>query len=222
MKKKLLLGFFVILFCHVSAQKEELIELEEYYKNEIKIPIISFIDQPINGEIKVCLLNKLILEKQNERAKFYSKGDTLYNITTYGKIPEKSMKWRTWADETKTKRVEKEFQTRAYSLGFLNLDKNYYAFVLKVVGFEKTYIDLYLFDKSGKLMSLINLFEADYVKNGDPSKFANIIIQSSLTEDKIIKWQEDRFNVKTKRDYKLQFDGYFKIINQISEGKFKL
>lgn len=222
MKTAQVLSFFMILFCRISAQNIELIEIKKYYETKIEIPIVSFIDLPVSSEVNIHLLNKLILEIQDERAKFYSVNDSLYNVTTYGKIPEKSMKWRSWADDTKTKRIEKEFNTKAYSLGFLDLNKNYDVLVTKVIGFEKTYIDLYLFDKNGKLKSLINLFEAKYERNGDPSKFECVLIQSSITKDGIIKLKEDRFNVKTKRDYQLQSDGYFKVISQVSEGEFEL
>ena len=126
-----------------------------------------------------------------------------------------------WTNESHVKRIEKTFDTKAFSLGQISLDKNFHIWITKVVGFQKTYIDLYVFDKNGILNLWSICMKAEYESNGEPSKVADVHITSTLTEDGTIKWKEDRFSVKTTREYKLQPDGYFKVVKQESEGEYE-
>lgn len=221
MKKILGLNMLLMLYCLCSAQTEEFNQLKASYKKEIKLPVVaSEISNPVL--INKMLLNRLLFDKQKERAKFYTEDGKLVKVTTYGRIPEEPFKWDAWADKSQTKRIIKTFETKAYALGSITLDTNYHIWVTKVVGYETTYIDLYVFDNNGNLKSLVNLYEAEYELPGDPSNIASIYITSTITENGTIEWKEERYNVKTTRVYQLQPDGYFKIIKQTSEGEFEL
>jgi hypothetical protein len=202
------------------AQSDELSKLSDNYKKELKLPLLA---AEVNDRIVVnkTLLNSLLIDKQEMRAKFYSSNGKLVYVTTYGKIPQTPLKWETWTDESHTKRVEKSFDTKAYALGNIAFNKNYHVWITKIVGFQKTYIDMYVFEKNGKLKSLINLYEAEYESNGDTSKIANVYLKSTITGEGTIKWEENRFNVKTTREYKLQPDGYFKVTKQEIEGEYE-
>lgn len=222
MKKILVLNMLFAFCCLCIAQSEEFNKLANSYKEEIKLPIVV---TNINNKVLVDknLLNSLLFDKQEEKAKFYSSSGKLVNVTTYGRIPQEYFEFETWKKENgEVIWFNKSFDTKAYSLGYISLDKNYYVWVTKVVCFQITYIDLYVFDKNGKLKSLVNLYEAEYESSGEPSKIANVYITSAITEDGTIKWEENRFSVKTTREYKLQPDGYFKVMKQESEGEFEL
>ncbi len=216
--------FYIVLLIamgnYCEAQNNKLDDLLKSYNTTIESSV-SFNNLAPQDTIDKTLLNKVLFDMQTSRAKVYSKEGKLFNVTTYGKVEEEPFVWRTWSDETKTKRIEKKFFTTVYSLGQLVLDPNFKLIVTKIVGFEKTYIDLYVFNNDGMLTSLINLYEVDYKKNGDPLEVKTTYIQSNISNDGIIRWQEERFNVKTKREYQLQPDGYFKIIEQTSEGQFE-
>ena len=43
--------------------------------------------------IEKAVLNRLLLDKQEEKAKFYANNGKLVNVTSYGKIPQEPMKW---------------------------------------------------------------------------------------------------------------------------------
>lgn len=221
MKKFLVLNILFVLCCSCIAQSEEFNQLRDSYKKDIKLPVIaSELDTFVM--VDKGLFNDLLFDKQVEKAKFYTNNGKLVNVTTYGKIDEKPFQYETWEKvNNDVKWFNKSFDTKVYSLGHISIDKNFQVWINKVVGFQKTYIDLYVFDKNGKLKSLVNLYEAEYESNGEPSKVADVYITSTLTEDGTIIWKEDRFSVKTTREYKLQPDGYFKVVNQESEGEYE-
>ncbi|NJK96448.1 MAG: hypothetical protein HC905_17415 [Bacteroidales bacterium] len=193
-----------------------------YFEKNVSLPVSSVIDMEVNDTLSKALLNKVLFDQQKERAKFYTLDNRLFRATTYGKVPESLMTWNTWADEKSSKRITKVFETKAYTIGNIAFNKDYYALLVKIVGFEKTFIDLYLFGINGELKSFVSLYEVVYKFIGDPSETDQVHIYSSINSNGIITWNEERYNVKTKREYQLQPDGYFKIISQTSEGEFEL
>lgn len=211
----------LVLCCSCIAQSVELSQLAVNYRNEIKLPTVA---SELDNRVVVdkALLNGLLFGAPEEKAKFYASNGKLMNVTTYGAIVEKPFEYETWEKiNGEVKWFNKSFDTKAYALGHIALDKNYHVWVTEIIGFQKAYIDLYVFDKNGKLKSLVNLYEAEYESSGEPSKIANVYIMSTITENGTIEWKEDRFNVKTTREYQLQSDGYFKVIKQRSEGEFE-
>lgn len=215
------LGILIMFYCSCKGQSQEFNKFLIFFQREIKLPIELINNLETKDTISKILLNRILFDQQTERAKFYSTDDKLIKATAYGRVPEELFVWNTWEDETSDKRITKVFDTKVYAIGYIDFNQKYHALLTKVIGFEKTYIDLYLFDRIGKLKSFVSLYEIDYETSGDPSKIKQVLIQSSVNKEGIIMWQEDRFNVKTKREYRLQTDGYFKIINQSSEGEFE-
>jgi hypothetical protein len=220
MKHTLIIVTLFILYFTSFAQSEQHIKLAEKFKNGIKLPAIVSELKP-HIEIDKALLNSLLFDNQTNKAKFYAYNGNLFNVTTYGRIPLEPMKWRTWADESHTKRIERSFDTKTYALGQVPIDENFHVWITKIVGFQKTFIDLYVFNKTGELKSLINLYEVEYESSGEPSEIASVYISSTIAEDGTIFWEENRFSVKTVREYKLQPDGYFKVVKQESEGEYE-
>ena len=216
------LSIFVITFSSFcQAQSSEFKEVIKNYAKEITLPVSAIHTLPVRDTVDKALLNKVLFDQQAQRAKFYSIDDSLYKVTTYGKIREKPSRWGTWKDASRTERIKREFVAQAYAIGYIPLSESYHALVTKVVGAEVTYVDLYLFDQQGKLLSLVNLYEAEYENLGEVGNIAKVPMQSSITEDGIIQRHEERFSVVADRKYQLQSDGRFKVISQTIEGEYE-
>jgi hypothetical protein len=193
--------------------------LKQYKKLELPIEEVS--ELHTNQTIDPVVWNKLVFDNQAERAKFYGTNDTLYRLTTYGRIPEEPFDYRTWVDKERTKRSVKYFDIKAHAIGRINYPAGYIGLLNKVVGFEMTYYDLFVFDEEGNLLSGVNLSEQQYKKNGEPEAgIEATYLKSKITEEGNIIWHQERYNVTTVRIYKIMPDGYFKIIEEKSEGEF--
>ena len=108
-----------------------------------------------------ALLNGLLFGARKKKQVLSSNGK-LINVTTYGAIVEKPFEYETWEKiNGEVKWFNKSFDTKAYALGHINFRQNYHVWVTEIIGFQKAYIDLYVFDKNGKLKSLVNLYEAE-------------------------------------------------------------
>ena len=223
MKKTIV--FILVMISFVSCSKAQDVDFEEFlshYIRKIPLPIEDTYELAGKDTISSKLLNKFLFEKQKERAKFYSIDDTLYRLTTYSKVPERPFEYEIWKKENgKVVWYDTSFITRVYPIGQLHLSNNFHLLINKIVGYEYTYYDLYVFDKKGKLLSLVNLYEEEYHQPGNPGKGSNIYLTSSITKDGIIKWHQQRFGITTDREYKLREDGIFEIISQKQEGEFE-
>ena len=222
MKVVLIASYLYIVCSFCTAQPSDFKELVSLYRTELKLPIKSVHSLPVQDTVSKSLLNRVLFDQQPERAKFYSIKDSLYRVTTYGKISEGNFDYKTWKKEGEdVVWYKKTFVPKAYVLGYISINEEYYALITKVVGAEVTYCDLYLLDKQGTLRSLVNLYEAEYEGLGEPDKVSKVYMQSSITADGVINRHEERYNVTTDRKYQLQPDGYFKVINQNIEGEFE-
>ena len=218
MKKTFLFVFIITFGSFCQAQSSEFKEVIKHYAKEIKLPISAIHTLPIQDTVDRALLNKVLFDQQAQRAKFYSIDDSLYRVTTYGRIDEDSFDW---TDASGAVTIKRSLTPKAYAIGHIPLAKSYYALVTKVVGVEVTYFDLYLFDKQGKLLSLVNLYESEYENLGEVNNIAKVLMQSSITKDGIIQRHEERFSVIADRKYQLQPDGRFKVISQNIEGEYE-
>ncbi len=208
-------------FC-CEAQSDEFQNLVNQYYTKLALPIASVNTLAAQDTVDRSLLNKVLFDQQSGRAKFYSTNDSLYRATTYGKIDEGVFDYETWSKEDgKVKWHQQTFVPKAYAIGNIPLAAPYHALITKVVGAENTYIDLYLFNQQGTLLSLVNLYEAEYEKLGNTDDIAQVFMQSSISQDGVIQRHEDRFSVVTDRKYRLQPDGYFKVIDQRIEGEYE-
>ena len=217
--KNTLLSVFVITFSgFCQAQSPEFKEVIKHYIKEITLPVSVIHTLPVQDTVDRALLNKVLFDQQDQRAKFYSIDDSLYRVTTYGRIDEDSFDW---TDASGAVTIEKSLTPKAYAIGHVPLSESYHALVTKVVGVEVTYFDLYLFDKQGELLSLVNLYESEYENLGEVNNIAKVPMRSSISKDGIIQRHEERFSVIADRKYQLQSDGRFKVINQKIEGEYE-
>jgi hypothetical protein len=226
-QKLLVLVLFIFLagICQVQAQSEKQQIFLEVYKHypEVSLPIKNMLSLKNEDTIDAKLLNKLLFELQDGRAKHYV-NDTLYRITSYGKIREEPFTYmNSKVENEKWIDIEVSFPINVYPLGRIDFGNNHVGFITRVVGFMTDYIDIYLFETStGKLKSLINAFEAVHAHNGYPEEgYEAVYNTSSITEQKQIKWHQERYSVTTDRVFDVSPDGYFRVIYQKSEGEFE-
>lgn len=218
MKTLFIVTFLISVQFSLYSQSTEFKKLLNSYP-ELSLPINKVSNIQGKDTISAKLVNKILFPQQEERAKFYTLSDTLINVTTYGKIIEGPYSYKTV--EKKNGEVElkdKKFITKVYPLGKLPVSDKYHLLITKVITVRTTYIDLYVFNKKGKLLSLVNLYEADHDIDVTNLK---VTLTSKITKDGIIKWHQEKYGVTTDRKYKLMPDGYFRVIKQEQEGEFK-
>jgi hypothetical protein len=211
--------------CQAQTQSEKQQTFLEVYKHypELSLPIKDMLSLKREGTIDAKLLNKLLFDLQDARAKHYV-DDTLYKITSYGRINEEPFEYNTFKRVNGERiRYDTAFPINVYPLGKIDFSNGHVGLVTQVVGFMTDYIDIYLFEEStGKLKSLINAFEAAHVRHGYPEEgYEAIYNTSSITEEKQIKWHQERYSVTTDRVFDVSPDGYFRVIYQKSEGEFE-
>ena len=222
--QKFIVGISLLFAAVTSNLQAQDIKFSDFAKqyDKLGLPVEEVSKLQTNKIIDPVDWNKLVFDNQMERAKFYGTNDTLYSLTTYGRIPEEPFDYETWRKENgEVIWYDTSFEIKAYPIGRINYPEGYIGLLNKVVGYEMTYYDLFIFDQKGKLLSAVNLHERQYKNNGEPEgEIKAIYLKSSITKDGHIQWYEERYGVITDRVYKLMVDGYFKITSQKSEGEF--
>jgi hypothetical protein len=110
------------------------------------------------------------------------------------------------------------FYDRAYPIGRVELQKEYYSLVVKVFSLMSTYYDIHNFSKEGKLLSVVPLY---YFENERlmVEKERVIHVRSSITKEGNINWWEHYPGRTRERTYILNKDGFFEVITEKIEGK---
>ncbi len=220
------IGLLIVLILSVNvctAQSERQQVFQEVYRHypEASLPITDIPSLKTQDTINARLLNRLLFDLQDGRAQHYVR-DTLYKIPSYGRISERPFRYSDskqendeWID------FEVSFPINAYPLARIDFGEDHVGLITRVVGFMTDYADIYLFEKStGTLKSLINAFEAPLARHGHPeSGYEAIYNNTSIAEDKQIKWHQVRYGVTTDRTFDVSPDGYFRVIYQKSEGE---
>jgi len=222
--QKFIVGISLLLGAATSNVQAQDIKFSDFIKqyNEIELPVEDVSKLHTNKTIEAVAWNRLLFDNQAERAKFYGTNDTLYRLTTYGRIPEEPFDYETWRKENgEVIWYDVLFNIKAHPIGRIDYPGGYIGLLNKVVGFEMTYYDLFIFDKEGDLLSGVNLSEKKYKKNGEPEAgIEATYLKSKITDEGNIIWHQERYNVHTNRVYKLMPDGYFKIVEEKTEGEF--
>ena len=222
--QKFIVGISLLLGAVTSNLMAQNVGFSDFIKqyDKLEFPIEEVSDLNTDKTIDPVAWNKLVFDNQAQRARFYGTNDSLYRLTTYGRIPDKPFDYRTWLNKERTKRGIKYFDIKAHPVGSIDYPGGYIGLLNKVVSFEKTHYDLFIFDQKGKLLSGVNLHERQYKNNGEPAgETEAVYLKSSITKDGSVQWHEERFGVTTDRVYKLMPDGYFKIVEEKTEGEFE-
>ncbi|MDK2841828.1 MAG: hypothetical protein PWQ17_1333 [Anaerophaga sp.] len=113
------------------------------------------------------------------------------------------------------------FYPKISPIGQLDLNEDYISLIIKVVGFETTFYDLWNFSKDGKALSVICLFWGLRDDGPKSEEVTYTIVDSKITKEGLIKWHENADGLETFRTYKLNEDGYFEIIKEEREGEYE-
>ena len=211
-----------------EAGLKRYLTFKSYFKKEIKLPADFTKEIYGNREdtLPKTLYNQIIFsdqEKNNiqEYAKFYTlDGELIDRVNTYGILD-------TTPSNAGTYRHKENFQPKLYPLGYINLSEEYDAFVLKTSHIDLIFIDIFVFSKEGNIKSFVSVFEMEPSREVEKTwedfvynyKVDTYFIQSRIQKNHIIKWTEKRFGMTIKTEWKLQKDGYFKVIKLKKEGK---
>lgn len=206
MKRVFLVLFVQFIIFSVFAQSNNFKLFLNKFEKELSLSIDSVHLLTNSETINNSLINNIVFVQQEERGKFYTKDNRLVSVTTYNKFPENPTNW------TDIDGNEYSVMPHIFSLGHLKLNSKYHILLVKLVDPFYSYIDAYCFNKLGKLMSVVNLYESQ----------EDVIYQvSSILLDGTIKRNEKRYGVTIDKNYKLQDDGYFKVTYLKKEGEFE-
>jgi hypothetical protein len=112
------------------------------------------------------------------------------------------------------------FRSKAYPLGRIELQSDYYSLIVKVFSLLSTYYDIHNFTKEGKLMSVVPLYYFEN-KRGMEEKIGVLHIKSRITKDGKIYWWERYPNRTRERVYLLNKDGFFEVVSEKVQGELE-
>lgn len=189
-------------------------EFADLFKNTISLPNNS--EELLNVDYSKCpvidceLYNFIVIKNQKERAKRRTIKGEDFRITKYGYADCEGM---TVGDEL--------FFEKTYALGQIE-NKKYKIFIARIESVMNTFIDLYVFDTDGRIISFLDLYEDERYIKGDTRFVDSVFIKSKITNNGIIHYEENRYSVNVKIDYQLQDDGVLKEIKELITGQYEV
>lgn len=189
-------------------------EFADLFKNTISLPNNS--EELLNVDYSKCpvidceLYNFIVIKNQKERAKRRTIKGEDFRITKYGYADCEGM---TVSDEL--------FFEKTYALGQIE-NKKYKIFIARIESVRNTFIDLYVFDTDGRIISFLDLYEDERYIKGDTRFVDSVFIKSKITNNGIIHYEENRYSVNVKIDYQLQDDGVLKEIKELITGQYEV
>lgn len=185
-----------------------------FQKKQIKTPISS--DELLEIDLSICRqidcesYNYIVIKSQKERAKRRTIEGRDFHITRYGFVDCKGVM-----------RNGSLFYEKIYVLGYLKNEK-YKCLITRIESVMNTFVDLYIFNNEGKLLSFLDLYEDEnYEKNGIRN-IDSVYIRTEITTDGIIHYEENRYGVNVKIDYQLQDDGILKEVAKSIIGQYEV
>lgn len=185
-----------------------------FQKKQIKMPInyedLLKMDLSLCPQIDCELYNYIVIKNQDERAKRKTIDGRYFHVTKYG-----------YADCNGIMCNGSLFYEKIYVLGYLKNEK-YKCLITRIESVMNTFVDLYIFNNEGKLLSFLDLYEDEnYEKNGIRN-IDSVYIRTEITTDGIIHYEENRYGVNAKIDYQLQNDGIIKEIAKSITGQYEV
>ena len=185
-----------------------------FQKKQINTPISS--DELLEIDLSICRqidcesYNYIVIKSQKERAKRRTIEGRDFHITRYGFVDCKGVM-----------RNGSLFYEKIYVLGYLKNEK-YKCLITRIESVMNTFVDLYIFNNEGKLLSFLDLYEDEnYEKNGIRN-IDSVYIRTEITTDGIIHYEENRYGVNVKIDYQLQDDGILKEVAKSIIGQYEV
>ncbi len=212
MRYQILLAFATcIMSCKLNAQ----------YTFDSLEKEFQIIDLPINDAHKLTGRTSLNIENINslfilsQNRLYYLKNDKKVFDQYFGQIMEETAEYDY---ESEGKNINVSFRSQVYSVGRLTLSKDFYSIIIKVIGMEITYYDIYNFSKEGELLSFLPLF-IGYRSAPHIDVVNYITVTSTINDQGIIKWHENIDGLETFRTLKLDNNGYFEILKEEKRGE---
>lgn len=221
--KNILFILLAIMQCTSCASQSNFNHFIQNF-NEVNLPVEDIQRLTINDTLNGKLTNDIIIRNQKEKPKYVSYNDKLKTIDKYyGLYPEEPDDYLKDVKNNKGEWEEKRFYfyPKISPIGKLDLNEDYTSLIIKVVGFETTFYDLWNFSKDGKALSVICLFWGLRDDGPKSEEVTYTIVDSKLTKDGLIKWHENADGLETFRTYKLNGDGYFEIIKEEQKGEYE-
>ena len=185
-----------------------------FQKEQIKTPISS--DELLEIDLSICRqidcesYNYIVIKSQKERAKRRTIEGRDFHITRYGFVDCKGVM-----------RNGSLFYEKIYVLGYLKNEK-YKCLITRIESVMNTFVDLYIFNNEGKLLSFLDLYEDENYKKNGIRNIDSVYIRTEITTDGIIHYEENRYGVNVKIDYQLQDDGILKEVAKSIIGQYEV
>lgn len=185
-----------------------------FQKEQIKTPISS--DELLEIDLSICRqidcesYNYIVIKSQKERAKRRTIEGRDFHITRYGFVDCKGVM-----------RNGSLFYEKIYVLGYLKNEK-YKCLITRIESVMNTFVDLYIFNNEGKLLSFLDLYEDENYKKNGIRNIDSVYIRTEITTDGIIHYEENRYGVNVKIDYQLQDDGILKEVAKSITGQYEV
>lgn len=210
--KNLLFFFVVILQCNSCFPQDKFKNLADKFKNSA-IPIENILKLSNNDTLDGKLTNDILIREQQRKPQYLDKAGTLKTIKQYyGLYPEEPFKYGYKGEQL-------NYYSKIISIGKINLDDNFESLIIKVIGFETTFYDLWNFSKDGKALSVVCLFWGMRDAGPRDEKVTFIIVDSKITKEGDIVWHENADGLETFRTYRLNSNGYFQIKKEETKGE---
>lgn len=221
--KNILFILLAIMQCTSCASQSNFNQFIQNF-NEVNLPIEDIQRLTINDTLNGKLTNDIIIRNQKEKPKYVSYDDKLKTMDKYyGLYPEEPDDYLKDVKNNKGEWEEKRFYfyPKISPIGKLDLNEDYISLIIKVVGFETTFYDLWNFSKDGKALSVVCLFWGLRDDGPKSEEVTFTIVDSEITKEGFIKWHENADGLETFRTYKLNEDGYFEIIKEEQKGEYE-
>lgn len=181
-----------------------------HFKQRISLPIDDMEMFETNDTISIHWVNNIIIRNEKERPKYIDKnGEYKEEKEFYGLYQEDPFHY-----EFDGKPMV--FYPKIHPIGRVFLNDNFISLIVKIHSFETTYYDLWNFDKKGNPLSFVCLFLGYRDDNHSP-EVTYVASKSTIDKEGVIDFNFDHSDLIIHRVYKLNEDGYFKILEEQME-----
>ena len=190
-----------------------------FQKNQINAPFstdeLLEIELSARPQIDCEMYNWFILNGQKEKARRCNIEGKYFNAS-YGLIKCEPEDY-----SNATLKISGSYTNKIYATGIIN-HQNYKIFVTRVECRRNTFIDLYIFNRSGEFLSMLCLYEDEGVNYSSEIPIEDVFISSHVSSDELIHYEENRYGVNVKIDYQLMNDGVLKEIKESITGQYEV
>ncbi|WP_461633069.1 hypothetical protein [Labilibaculum euxinus] len=219
--RKILFVISLLIYCSSCSSQVQFETFTQEFES-LELPINRILDLAAGDTLNGVLTNNITIRKQKDKPQIINKDGKYEAIKQYyGLYPEEPDSYLQDIEKDDGSFEEKRiyFQPKIISAGRINLNSKYQSLIIKVVGYETTFYDLWNFSKEGKALSVICLFWG--LRDGGPRDEAVTftIVDSKVTKEGDVIWHENADGLETFRTYRLNEEGYFKVINEEQKGE---